>query len=78
MTTITLPDKNVITITLSSSTAAPDAPRGTIAGQAFTTWYRINDEPWMSLGLGLHVENASNLAKSVQNVAEFVRLVETL
>ncbi len=68
---ITLADGSIIEVTLSSSTAAPDAPIGTICGRAFSTWYRVNQGAWIGVGLGLWVEMAVDMANNSKNLMEF-------
>ena len=68
---ITLADGTIIEVTLSSSTAAPDAPIGTICGRAFSTWYRVNNGEWRGAGLGILNGVIVEMAKISKDLSEF-------
>ncbi len=68
---ITLADGTIIEVSLSSNTAPPDSPIGTICGRAFSTWYRINGGQWLGVGLGLWTEMAVDMANNSKNLLEF-------
>ncbi len=80
MTTVKLPNGDLVEIRLSSNTAAPDSPRGTIAGRAFSTWFRLTRDgsidPWQSFGLGCYEEELKNIAENSDTGEQFVEALE--
>ncbi len=80
MTTIKLSNGDTIEICLSSTTAAPGAPKGTISGRAFTTWFRITREgsidPWRSFLFGCYEEELKNIAENSNTAEQFVEALE--
>lgn len=38
---------HVVTVQLSVNTAPPDAPPNTVAGDALTTWMKLDDNKWI-------------------------------
>ncbi len=76
MTTVKLPNGDLVEIQLSTTTAAPDAPKGTIAGRAFSTWFRVtrdgSGDPWRYFTLGDYTEELRDIAENSDDGEQFV------